>query len=342
MQKALILEAKQGRFIVGQRPIPTPGVGQLLVKVYSTALNPIDWKIQQTGVFVDKYPAVVGTDMAGEVAEVGQGVVNFTKGQRVFAHGNRSDDESSHQQYALATAAFTAKIPENLTYDQAATVPLGFDTAAVGMYSEVLGAGLVPPWRPEGQGKYSGKPILIMGGSSSVGSYVIQLARLSGFSPIITTASRSHKDYLKSLGATNVVHRHVDEEEQKMAITEINSSPIELVYDAISLPETQEVAFNILAPGGTLVSTLKPVVEENQGKSRRVVATYGSPHVEVNHALCQEAWSVLESWLHDGVLKPNKFEVLPGGLHDVPEGLERMRRGEVSGVKLTAHPQETK
>lgn len=83
MQKALILEAKQGRFIVGQRPIPTPGVGQLLVKVYSTALNPIDWKIQQTGVFVDKYPAVVGTDMAGEVAEVGQGVVNFTKGQRV-------------------------------------------------------------------------------------------------------------------------------------------------------------------------------------------------------------------------------------------------------------------
>ena len=186
------------------------------------------------------------------------------------------------------------------------------------MYSEVLGAGLVPPWRPEGQGKYSGKPILIMGGSSSVGSYgkgknvykgvshytiVIQLARLSGFSPIITTASRSHKDYLKSLGATNVVHRHVDKEEQKMAITEINSSPIELVYDAISLPETQEVAFNILAPGGTLVSTLKPVVEENQGKSRRVVATYGSPHVEVNHALCQEAWSVLESWLHDGVLK---------------------------------------
>lgn len=83
MQKALLLEAKQGQFIVGQRPIPTPGVGQLLVKVYATALNPVDWKIQQSGNWVDKYPTVVGTDIAGEVVEVGQGVVNFAKGQRV-------------------------------------------------------------------------------------------------------------------------------------------------------------------------------------------------------------------------------------------------------------------
>jgi len=131
----------------------------------------------------------------------------------------------------------------------------------------------------------------------------IQLARLSGFSPIITTASRLHKDYLKSLGATNVVHRHVDKDEQKMAIMEITSSPIELVYDAISLPETQEVAFDILAPGGTLVLTLEPVVKENQGKSRRVMATYASPHAEANRALGQEAWSVLESWLHGGIIK---------------------------------------
>lgn len=82
-QNALFLESKQGQFVVRQRPVPTPGPGQLLVKVYATALNPVDWKIQELGIFVDKFPAILGSDIAGEVVDVGQGVTGFTKGQRV-------------------------------------------------------------------------------------------------------------------------------------------------------------------------------------------------------------------------------------------------------------------
>lgn len=77
-QNALFLESKQGQFVVRKRPVPTPGTAELLVKVYATALNPVDWKIQQFGIFVDKYPAVLGSDIAGEVVEVGQGVTGFT------------------------------------------------------------------------------------------------------------------------------------------------------------------------------------------------------------------------------------------------------------------------
>ncbi|KAG6330974.1 hypothetical protein ID866_8114 [Astraeus odoratus] len=299
MQKALFLEAKQGEFVVSQRPIPAPGPGQLLVKIYATGVNPVDWKIQQSGAFVGKFPAVLGEDIAGEVVDVGQGVSNFAKGERVLAHANWSNDEGGFQQYALTTAAFTARIPVNLTYDQAATVPLAFDTALVGLYSEVLGAGLVPPWTPGGQAKYSGSPILVIGGSSSVGSYVIQLARLSGFSPIITTASRIHEDYLKSLGATNIVHRHADSNELKSAITDTTPVPIKVVYDAISLSETQQVAFEVLAPDGTLVLTLQSIIKEG----KKIVATYGNPHIAENQVLCQAAWSHLEKWLHDGIIK---------------------------------------
>lgn len=54
-----------------------------MVKVYATALNPVDWKIQDLGIFVDKFPAILGSDIAGEVVDVGQGVTGFTKGQRV-------------------------------------------------------------------------------------------------------------------------------------------------------------------------------------------------------------------------------------------------------------------
>jgi NADPH:quinone reductase-like Zn-dependent oxidoreductase len=63
------------------------------------------------------------------------------------------------------------QIPENLEYDDAATIPLGFDTASTGLYSDVYGIGLTPPWAEGGFKKYSGNPIVIMGGSSSVGSY---------------------------------------------------------------------------------------------------------------------------------------------------------------------------
>lgn len=83
-QKALFLSEKQGDFEVGSRNIPSPRAGQLLVKVQSAALNPVDYKIKDTGLFVTQYPAVLGTDIAGIVEELGEGVENFRKGDRVL------------------------------------------------------------------------------------------------------------------------------------------------------------------------------------------------------------------------------------------------------------------
>lgn len=83
-QKALFLESKQGRFVVGERDVPKPGKSQLLVKVHAAALNPIDYKIQQTGVFIENYPAILGVDMAGVVEDAGEGVQGFAKGDKVY------------------------------------------------------------------------------------------------------------------------------------------------------------------------------------------------------------------------------------------------------------------
>ncbi|KAI6115553.1 chaperonin 10-like protein [Pisolithus croceorrhizus] len=340
LQKALFLESKKGQFVVRQREIPAPGSGQLLVKIYATALNNIDWKIQQSGSHVDVYPAILGSDIAGEVVEVGHGDTGFTKGQKVFACGNRVNDQAGFQQYTLTTSIFTAGIPAGLTYDQAATLPLTLNTAAVGLYSNTFGAGLLPPWTEFGKDKYSGKPILVSGASSSVGSYVIQFARCSGFSPIIAIASETHEGNLKSLGATHVVNRRLSSEEQKKVITSITTAPIDIAYDAVAFPETQRVAFDVLAPNGTLVVTVQPAVKEDQGKGRKVVVARGTPHAPPNKTLCQGLWGVLEQWLADEIIKPGPFEVLPDGLHGIPEGLRRMREDGAGGVKLVAHPQQ--
>lgn len=83
-QKALVLPAKQGLFEIQSVPIPTPPPGQLLIKVHSTALNPVDWKIQVHGLYVEEYPTVLGVDIAGTVEALGEDVDNFSKGDRVY------------------------------------------------------------------------------------------------------------------------------------------------------------------------------------------------------------------------------------------------------------------
>ena len=88
-QKALLIEKKNGPFVVGMRAIPTPGAGDLLVKVHATGLNPLDWKIQVYGIVVETFPAVLGTDGAGEVVEVGEGVEGWSKGDKVCAPPSR-------------------------------------------------------------------------------------------------------------------------------------------------------------------------------------------------------------------------------------------------------------
>ena len=83
-QKALVIEKKQGNFQLADIAIPKPGYGEILVKVQAAALNPADWKIQKYGMLIDEYPVVVGSDIAGDIEDVGPGVTGFLKGDRVY------------------------------------------------------------------------------------------------------------------------------------------------------------------------------------------------------------------------------------------------------------------
>ncbi|KAG2146085.1 chaperonin 10-like protein [Suillus bovinus] len=341
-QKALILPKKRGNFQVGSRSIPSPGTGQLLVKVLSAALNPVDYKIQHTGIYVTHYPAVLGVDIAGIIEELGEGVENFRKGDKVLAHGHfLIIDQGAFQQYTLTVATFTAKIPSNQSFDSAATVPLGLDTAIAGLYGNHLEAGIDPPWVKCVSGHEPKKPIVILGGSSSVGSYAIQLARLSGFYPIVTTASPSNEDLVRDYGATHFFDRRLSGNQLVAAINKVTDSPIRIVFDAISVPKTQSIGWRLLAQNGILILTLSASVKEDECKGRKVVLAAGSPHLPPNHELFRSSWTMVEKWLSEGVIQPNNHEILPNGLEGIIGGLERMRMGQVSGTKLVAHPQET-
>lgn len=82
-QKSLFLTGINGNFVLRERGIPKPGPEQLLVKIDSAALNPLDWKIRSFGLYVKDFPAVLGIDGAGTVEEAGANVSGLGKGDRV-------------------------------------------------------------------------------------------------------------------------------------------------------------------------------------------------------------------------------------------------------------------
>jgi len=171
---------------------------------------------------------------------------------------------------------------------------------------------------------------------------VIQLARLSGFNPIIATASLHNAAYLKELGATHVIDRNLSVDAIRAEVANITPVPIEVVYDIVSSTETQNLGYDLLSPQGALVMVLQQdsIDEAKKGGGKRIVHTWGSVHPPPQHALGVSLYSKLTALLEDGSIKPTRVEVLPNGLLGIPAGLEKLKSG-VSNIKLVAHPQET-
>ncbi|KAH9921196.1 GroES-like protein [Epithele typhae] len=350
--KALVLAAAgASSYSMTEVPTYTPGPDEVVVKIEAVGLNPIDWKLayQYSGM-IPFYPYISGHDGAGTVVAVGSEVATLAKGDSVIVQGDYMNKRATFQQFNVVSAALTAKMPSNISFDEAATIPLGLLTVLTAMYHNNPNAKgrslmLPPPWVPEGATMFAGKPIFILGGASSVGQYAIQVAKLAGFSPIITTASPRNRELLRSLGATHVLDRALPDAAVLAELPRLTSGrPIPLVYDAISLPETQTLAYRALADGGGLVVVLPSEIPDGlrkAGDGKTVAASYGSPYLAEHRAFGEEVYAWLGEWLETGVIKPNKVEVLAGGLAGVAVGLARMRENKVSAVKLVVHPQET-
>ena len=189
---------------------------------------------------------------------------------------------------------------------------------------------MVSPVSPEGKGKYAGNPIFILGGSSSVGQNsklryhiskkeftcsikfsAIQLAKLSGFSPIITTASLKHAEYLKSIGATHVIDRNIPASNLVSEISGITQNvPIKYAVDSISLPDTQRVAYDLLGQGGELVVFLPAEAKTTNEKEIFFVLGFLSDpsNVELLSTLLHDN---LERLLKEGAIKVSRSRKCP-------------------------------
>ena len=205
--KAAWLTASKAKPLeVKDAPYTAAEADQIVIQNHAVAINLIDWKKQDGGDMVFpwiKHPFILGSDVAGEVIEVGNSLSRFTIGDRVvgFALGQsksvNNHAQSGFQTYTVLLDHMASPIPNSMSYEQASVLPMGVSTAAGGLFGKDSLALQLPSLSP----KPTGKTVLIWGGSTSVGSNAIQLAVAAGYE-VITTASPKNFDYVRKLGAS--------------------------------------------------------------------------------------------------------------------------------------------
>lgn len=203
---AWLQASKKRPLVVKAAPYVSPGQDQVVVKVRALAINPIDRMKQEMGDMLYghiKCPFVLGYDLAGEVFEIGPNVTRFKVGDRVVALAVgmekpvNTSSESAFQEYAVVWTNSISQIPDNISFEQAAVLPLGLAIAACAFFKHDR-LGLQLPTSPKS--KSTGKTVLIWGGSSSLGVNAIQIAVAAGYD-VITTCSPRNFGLVKKLGA---------------------------------------------------------------------------------------------------------------------------------------------
>jgi len=170
-------------------PTPTPGAGQVLVRVRAIGINALECKIRQGLLEAEQptpLPAILGHEFAGSVETLGEGVKGFKLGNPVVGFSA----SGAYAQYAVANAEALSLVPEKISLEQAATLPVAIEAAIRG----ISGLGIQSNWT-----------VVINGASDAVGSAAVQLLEREGVR-VIGTASERNRVYLKQLGAIPVTY----------------------------------------------------------------------------------------------------------------------------------------
>jgi NADPH:quinone reductase-like Zn-dependent oxidoreductase len=214
---------------------PSPGHGELLLRVHAAGVNPLDASARAGGVqdlVAASLPYVTGFDVSGVVVEAGAGVTRFSPGDELFALLDLRRG-GGYAEYALVREVEAARRPARATHAEAASLPLVALTAWQALF-EV--ADLQP-----------GQTVLIHAGAGGVGTMAVQLARWRGARVIATASARNH-GFLRDLGADVVIDYSAQRFEEE-------ASGVDVVLDPIG-GDTQRRSLSTLRDGGTLVALM--------------------------------------------------------------------------------------
>ncbi len=220
--------------------VPTVVGNDVLVKIHASAVNPVDWKIREgylEGILKHELPLTLGWDVAGEIVAIGEQVSGWSIGDAIYSRPNLARN-GTYAEYSAIDATEIATKPKSLSWQEAAAVPLAALTAWQALHETA-------------QLKASDK-VLIHAGAGGVGIFAIQLAKACG-AHVITTCSARNVDFMKSLGADEVI------DYQQQDFSEWRG--IDVILDTMG-GDIQAKSWQVLKKGGYLVSIVDTPSEE--------------------------------------------------------------------------------
>ena len=345
VQKAIIITAPKQAGLVRDRPVPKLRDDCILVKNVSVALNPTDWKHID---YLAPPGVLIGCDYAGIVENVGSDVKKpFKKGDRIcgFVHGSNATqaEDGAFAEYIVVKGDLQYKIPDGMSFQDAATLGLGVTTAALGLYKSLK---LSLPSDPIQEKT----PVLIYGGSTATGTLAIQFAKFSGYQ-VLTTCSPRNFRQVKEFGADAAFD--YNDPSSADAIREQTEDRLTLAFDTISLESSAQFCDRALSSQGGEYSALLPIKIERENIKDRATMAYTAfgesfkfgpkqiPAQPDDRAFSERFCGIFAELLCAGKIKVHPPRVGSCGLQGVLEGLQLLRDGLVSGEKLVYNIADT-
>ncbi|KAJ5784917.1 uncharacterized protein N7503_010129 [Penicillium pulvis] len=328
---------------IGDAPLPTAGPGELVIKNAAIAINPLDCHMQDSGVFIQQWPAILGCDVAGEVYEVGKDVERFKGGDRVIGHAisltSGLPQDGAFALYTVIPADKAAILPNEISFTNGVIVPFALEAAVCALSLKEPGVampGVATPALglpyPSLEGVPStGRTLVVYGGSSSVGSMTIQIATAAGVH-VIAISGAHNFDFSKRCGAARVFD-HKDALLAGKVIEAVRDKSSEFIgiFDAIATPETYANDITILGQlgGGHLACVHPPP------PSTDLPANVSAGMIFAVNDVVKPVWKdYVTPALQYGKLQcvPRPF-VVGKGLEHIQSALDKIKAG-VSATKL--------
>ncbi len=280
---------------------PEPSANQVLVAIKAAGVNPFDAAVREgfaRQMAELNFPATLGGDFAGTIAAVGEAVTDFEVDQEVYGQAGSLSGNGSFADFAPAKVSSLALKPQSVDFVTAAALPLVSASALQAL--EFL--------QPQPDQR-----ILIHGGAGGIGSVAIQLAKHTG-AYVITTAAASDTDYLKSLGADEIIDYTTQDFSHEV-------SDIDAVFDTVG-GDTNAKSYTVLKDGGAFVSMVQAADDEQ----------VASKHLRYDHQFTRttsERLSEVAKLVDAGDLKVHIDKVF--SLEEAGEALNYLKTGHPKG-----------
>ncbi len=307
--RAVVIKEFGGPEVFEEREVstPRPQANEVLVKVYATSINPVDYKIRQSGTWAGiTPPAIIGYDVSGVVEAVGADVKDFRVGDEVYYTPEIFGRQGSYAEYHVENEAVVARKPTQLSHVEAASIPLAGGTAWDAIVTRT--------------NVQAGETVLIHGGSGGVGSFAIQIAKAIG-ATVYAVASERNQEFMKSLGADYVFNYKAEDYMQRI-LRQTNNVGVDVVFDTVG-GDTLSKSIVVTKPFGRMVSIVNTTGDLN--------TAYGK-NITLHFEFLQRArykLDYLREFVEQGKIKTVIDSVFP--LSQVAEAQKKLEQGGVRG-----------